>query len=370
VQVRYRRCYLEILSVKLPRAPFLRFEGVVAKLLVLCFLCTTGCVCPVKALSRIPQTGAKQVTTPPLDPAGFAAELRRLEAKLLGGTSSTNYVSSLLRDLPASWTVDTANGGKYQISSDPLRRLLEHAVRDAAQRRNILEEASVWTEDAATQAEGFAAASAAVSGQSNFRSNLDRILKRREFSPPSPPTPLDLLRRRINAWLLRIFEKLFRKIAGHPLGSQLLFWFIIFGVVSWLVTTLFQFWTRRAGTVGLATIASVASHRSWQEWFRAAQEAATHGEFRDAIHSLYWVGITRLEDLSILTVDHTRTPREQLNLLSRNSGEPTPAAATPEQRDRMDRLTSQLERVWYGRRPAGIDDFRECLKLVEDLGCR
>jgi Domain of unknown function (DUF4129) len=370
VPVQYRRCYLEILSVKLPRAPFLRFEGVAAQLFVLCFLCLTGFVCPTKAWSRIPQTGAKKVTTPPLDPAGFAAELRSLEAKLLGGTSSTDYVNSLLHDLPASWTVETAEGDRYQISSDPLRKLLEHAVRDSAQRRNNLEEASVWAEDAATQAEGFATASAGVSVQSDFRPKLDQILKRREFSPPSPPTPLELLRQRISAWMLRMFQKLFEKIAGHPLGSKLLFWLIIFGVVSWLVTTLIQFWTRRARTVGLATIASVASHRSWQEWFRAAQEAATHGEFRDAIHSLYWVGITRLEALSILTVDHTRTPREQLNLLFRNSGETTPAAATPEQRDRMGRLTSQLERVWYGRRPAGIDDFRECLSYVEDLGCR
>jgi hypothetical protein len=356
--------------VKLPGAPFVRVADVAAHLLVLFLLCIAGSVCPVKASSQKPLTGAEKVTAPPLDPAGFAAELRRLEAKLLGGTASTNYVNSLLHDLPASWTVDSANGARYQISSEPLRKLLEHAVRDTAQRRNILEEASVWTEDAATQAEGFAPASAAVSGQSDVSSKLDQILKRREFSPPSPPTQLELLRGRINAWLLRMFEKLFRKIAGHPLGSKILFWFVMFGVGSWLVTILVQFWTRRARTVGLATIASVAAHRSWQEWFRAAQEAAIHGEFRDAIHSLYWVGLTRLEDLSILTVDHTRTPREQMNLLSGNSGEPMPAPATLEQRDSMGRLTSQLERVWYGRRPAAIDDFRECLKHVEDLGCR
>ena len=102
------------------------------------------------------------------------------------------------------------------------------------------------------------------------------------------------------------------------------------------------------------------------------------GEFRDAIHSLYWVGITRLEDLSILTVDHTRTPREQLNLLTpreqlnlhSGASDDHAAAATAEQRDRLAGLISQLERVWYGHRPADIDDFRECLKHVEDLGCQ
>ncbi len=46
------------------------------------------------------------------------------------------------------------------------------------------------------------------------------------------------------------------------------------------------------------------------------------------------------------------------------------ASVTPDQRAFMTGLTTQLERVWYGRRPASVEDFRECLKHVEDLGCR
>jgi hypothetical protein len=169
-----------------------------------------------------------------------------------------------------------------------------------------------------------------------------------------------------------MFEKLFGSMARHPIGSELLFWLIIFGVVCWLVTTLVRFWTGRGRNIALQPIGTIAAHRSWQEWIRGAQDAAARGEFREAIHLLYWAAITRLEDLSILTVDHTRTPREQLRLLSNpaKTGTLVAASATPQQRAPMVGLTTQLERVWYGRRPASAEDFRECLKHVEDLGCR
>jgi Domain of unknown function (DUF4129) len=353
--------------VKLFRAPFLSIESVISKIVLLGFLCMAGYACPSPVYSQRSPIVVSNVPAP-LDPAAFAAELRRLEAKLLGGNGSTNEVYALLRGLPSSWKVETPER-RYEISSVPLRDLLARAARDAANRKQILEVASVWTENAATQAEGYAAAAdVAKATESSTRSKLEQILKRREFSPPSPPTAWDLIRQRINKWLAGMFEKLFGGIARHPLGSKLLFWLVIFGVVCWLVTMLVQFWTRRSRGIGLETIGTIAAHRSWQEWIRAAQEAAMRGEFREAIHSLYWVGITRLEDLSILTVDHTRTPREQLKLLAGVSG--APASATPEQRARMAGLTRQLERVWYGHRPAGMEDFRECLKQVEDLGCR
>ena len=232
----------------------------------------------------------------------------------------------------------------------------------------------MWAENAATQAEGYVASESAASSSSDAtaRAKLEQILKRREFSPAGPPSALDQLRQKIGQWVLRMFEKLFGSMARHPIGSKLLFWFIIFGVVCWLVTMLVRFWTGRSRNIALQSIGTIAAHRSWQEWIRGAQDAAARGEFREAIHLLYWAGITRLEDLSILTIDHTRTPREQLRFLSNptKSGALMAASVTPDQRAFMTGLTTQLERVWYGRRPASVEDFRECLKHVEDLGCR
>jgi hypothetical protein len=355
--------------VKNFRAPLLRIRQFPAGVVLLGCFGVLWYALPSHALmQKTPAPGAAAAKSPsPLDPAAFAAEMRAIEAKVLGGNGTPEEIDAIRHGLPASWKVRTAES-EYEISSEPLRNLLVRASGDAANRKEILEEAGVWAENAATQAESYTVAEATQpSADLAPRAKLDQVLKRHEFSPPSPPTPWQLLRERISKWLLKMFGKLFASIARHPLGSEILFWLVIFGVACFLVTMLVQFWMRRGRNIALASIGTIAAHRSWQEWIRAAQEAALRGEFREAIHSLYWVGITRLEDLSILTVDHTRTPREQLRLLSGAPG--ATAAATAEQRARMAGLTTQLERVWYGRRPASVEDFRECLKYVEDLGC-
>ena len=354
------------------RAPFLRIKKLVLHGIVLGGLCVLTHAPPCLASSQKP--GPTVAQTPAAeDPAAFAAELRALEAKLLGGNGTANEILALRRRLPASWIVETSER-RYEISSAPLRDLLDRAGRDDAHRKEILEQAGMWAENAATQAEGYVASESAASSSSDAtaRAKLEQILKRREFSPAGPPSAWDQLRQKIGQWVLRMFEKLFGSMARHPIESKLLFWLIIFGVVCWLVTMLVRFWTGRGRNIALQSIGTIAAHRSWQEWIRGAQDAAARGEFREAIHLLYWAGITRLEDLSILTVDHTRTPREQLWLLSNpaKSGTLMTASATPAQHAPMLGLTTQLERVWYGRRPASVEDFRECLKHVEDLGCR
>ncbi len=353
--------------MKLVRVHFSIAERAISKIVLAGSLFMAGIVYPGPMYSQAPRVAASD-SPAPIDAATFAAELRSLEAKLLGGNGTSNEVNSLLRRLPSSWRVETAER-QYEISSEPLRDLLVRAAGDDANRKQILEEASGWAENAATQAESYSAgAESAGVSEPAARATLDQILKRREFSPAAPPSAWDLMRQRINAWLAQLFEKLFGSLARHPLGSKLFFWFVIFGVVCWIVTTLVQFWTRAGQRIALANVGTVAAHRSWQEWIRSAQEAAGKAEFREAVHCVYWAGITRLEDLSILTVDHTRTPREQLRMLTGDAGEAS--SATPEQRERMAGLTRQLEYVWYGDQPATTEMFRECMQRVEDLGCR
>ena len=313
------------------RAPFLRIKKLLLHGIVLGGLCILPHALPCLASPQKPGPTAVQSTAAE-DPAAFAAELRALEAKLLGGNGTANEILALRRRLPASWIVETPER-RYEISSAPLRDLLDRAGRDDAHKKEILEQAGMWAENAATQAEGYVASESAASSSSDAtaRAKLEQILKRREFSPAGPPSALDQLRQKIGQWVLRMFEKLFGSMARHPIGSKLLFWLIIFGVVCWLVTMLVRFWTGRGRNIALQPVGTIAAHRSWQEWIRGAQDAAARGEFREAIHLLYWAGITRLEDLSILTVDHTRTPREQLRLLSNpaKSGMLSAASATP-----------------------------------------
>jgi hypothetical protein len=44
--------------------------------------------------------------------------------------------------------------------------------------------------------------------------------------------------------------------------------------------------------------------------------------------------------------------------------------ATAQQRESLAALTLSLERVWYGHRAAEANDFQDCLRQAEELGCR
>jgi hypothetical protein len=108
--------------------------------------------------------------------------------------------------------------------------------------------------------------------------------------------------------------------------------------------------------------------RSWQEWIRAARESAARGDYREAIHSAYWAGITRLQDAGALPLDRAKTPREYLRALS--------APRAPEQestekyKEPLRKLTTNLELAWYANRKADSAEFSETLQHVEALGCR
>ena len=130
---------------------------------------------------------------------------------------------------------------------------------------------------------------------------------------------------------------------------------------------LFRFMVSRDRIDSLPPGEIVASTRTWQEWVRAAREAANRNDFREAVHSAYWAGITRLEDNGVLPKDRTKTPREYLRLVSEPS--PHELAPRPIYREPLAELTKHLERIWYANRGAGPDDFRDTLRQLEALGC-
>jgi hypothetical protein len=151
------------------------------------------------------------------------------------------------------------------------------------------------------------------------------------------------------------------------MGATILFWLIVVAVVVWLALVLFRYWTRRTVLDELQAPDSVAYVRTWQEWIQAAREGATRGDFREAVHSTYWAGISYLEDSELVRKDRTRTPREYMRLVSNS----TQLVATGRKtREALSTLTVVLEQVWYGRRPANHQDFAQALQSVEALGCQ
>jgi hypothetical protein len=96
------------------------------------------------------------------------------------------------------------------------------------------------------------------------------------------------------------------------------------------------------------------SAREWQLWLKDAQGAAGNGAWREAIHSVYWASISRLESARLWPADRARTPREYLGLLS---------GSDPRQSALM-ALTRSFERTWYGGRSADAAEFNAALEAA------
>jgi len=176
-----------------------------------------------------------------------------------------------------------------------------------------------------------------------------------------------LFRQRVIQWLIRLLGSIFQRIGKYPMSARIFLWALIIGVVLWVALVLFRYWTKRAALEELQSPESVVYSRSWQEWIQAAREAANRGDYREAIHSAYWAGISFLEDSEVVRKDRTRTPREYMRLVSNST---QLVASGRKTREALSALTVTLEQVWYGRRPASNQDFTNALQSVEALGCQ
>jgi Domain of unknown function (DUF4129) len=322
-------------------------------------------ILPWPTFAQSPQgTPAAAAQSGAYDATSFASELRRLGTAIEESRGEPKIIDAIQKGLPSSWKIETSEA-HYEFSSEPLRALLECNNCDAAARKSRFADAKSWANAIAFQVQGYSASDA--SGAPDPRAKLDQILKRREFGAVRPPSQWDLLRERINAWIMRMLNRLFENIGRHPLGAKLLFWLILFGVVGWLAMMLVRFWLGRARLDELRSVGEVAFARSWQEWIRMAREAAARGDFREAVHSVYWAGIAHLEDDGTISRDRTRTPREHLQLVAE-----AVVAAAPQnvrQRDSLATLTALFERIWYGRSQANARDFETSMQQAEGLGC-
>jgi hypothetical protein len=288
------------------------------------------------------------------DTPSFVAILNRL-ADNLNKKPSSAEMTALRASLPESWTVSTADRA-YTISSRPLRD--ELAAKSS-------EKARVWVHHMIAEVEGFSSGNAIDVREA--RTELDNILARPDFGGIRPPTPWEVLRQRVAAWLQRQLVKLFGAIGRHPIGGEILFWIIVLGGIVGIAFAMIRFLAGRDNFNSLSREEAMITARLWQEWLRAAREAANRGDFREAVHSAYWAGIVKLQDIDALPRDRTKTPREYLSLITQEAAKEF-ATATPV-REPLAALTSRLELVWYAHRGAGPEDFRESLHQLEALGC-
>jgi hypothetical protein len=300
------------------------------------------------------------------DASSFAAELQRIGAAIKKEKGNPSNMAALRGKLPAQWELTTAERS-YSLSAEPLQTLLRDAEKEKKPESMAAKAtaAADWALDLASQVNAYAEAQA--HSAPSARPALDRILSRRDFASVRGPSRFDLWRQRVVLWIENLIERFFRQVGRYPMGAKILFWLIVIAVVVWLALTLFRYWTRRAKLEELQSPDAVAFVRTWQEWIRAAREAAERGDFREAVHSTYWAGINYLEDSGVLRKDRTRTPREYMRLVSRATQLAVSGRST---RESLSALTMVLEQVWYGRRTANNQDFANAMRNVEALGCQ
>lgn len=199
---------------------------------------------------------------------------------------------------------------------------------------------------------------------SRERSALDQILAAKEYHPATVgPSVRDRILERIARWV----NKALSKVADAGFKSEWAGRAAEIGFVIALCVALVWFLIRleRKGRLGVAQIrpgigTGAVSARDWQLWLQDARQAAAKGEWRDAIHLLYWASISRLESAGMWPADRARTPREYLALVARESSE----------RSDLTALTRSFERTWYAGRVAAEADFRQAEQIAGRLGAR
>ena len=216
------------------------------------------------------------------------------------------------------------------------------------------------TQDVA-QADAAAAGPAAVTtDHANERATMKQVLSGRDFRNLETSTARDTLLEKLGEWLNRLWESAAMLQARAAWVGRVIVWGFILTVfvgLAWGLLQLERRWRIRLVPESDGPAAGAASARDWQLWLADARHAAAAGQWREAIHFVYWATISRLESKRLWPADRARTPREYLALVAEE--DPRRAGLTT--------LTGSFERTWYGGRAAGENEYAQAERLADGL---
>lgn len=249
------------------------------------------------------------------------------------------------------------------VRYDWLRALLQHAqlkdddqagVQKGNTTADLLRDAQDRLDEDAEQASSTPSPVAAHPAE---RNTMRQVLAGEDFRGLNQQPPQNAFLEKINDWLNNLFARAGKLRFHSPWVGRVLVWGFILGVCIALMWALLQWerrWRIRLVPDDHAPAPGAASARNWQLWLEDARRAASAGQWRDAVHFLYWAAISRLESRRLWPADRARTPREYLALV----------AAGDARKPDLTQLTGSFERIWYGGRPAGEDDYRRAEQLA------
>lgn len=192
------------------------------------------------------------------------------------------------------------------------------------------------------------------------RDTMKQVLAGREFSSLQPATEGDTALERFGNWLNRLFARFDKLRARSAWVGRTLVWGF-FGAIAaglaWGLLRAERKWRIRLAPAGTGKAPEAMRARDWQLWLADAHNAAAAGQWREAIHFLYWAEIARLESRRLWPPDRARTPREYLALVAPDDPRLTGLAL----------LTNSFEHTWYGGREASESDYRRAEALAASL---
>jgi hypothetical protein len=251
---------------------------------------------------------------------------------------------------------DRAKGG-FEQHWQWLRATLDKAkTAKAEERATLLREADGQLAELAQES------AAAPNAQHNFgraRAEANAVLSRPEFQRRGGPTWWNRTKARMIAWVGRFLEGVVQVGSAAPWLGTLLEWVFFVGAAVGLLFFLLRNVARQRLRVPLgdAALHTAAWDNEADDWAQWAEEHADAGEWREAVHCLYWAAIVSLEARRAWRHNPTRTPREYVRLLKPGSA----------QQQGLRSLTQIFERVWYGLREANAEEYTESRALYERL---
>lgn len=245
---------------------------------------------------------------------------------------------------------DTATGG-FEEHWQWLRAALDKAkTTKAEERATLLQETNGQLGELA-QESGAGTSAGEAQAFDRARAEANAVLSQRDFQRGGGPTWWDRLKAWVLEWLGRFFTGVVAVGVAAPWLGRLVEWVFFVGAAVGLLFFLLRNVARQRLRVGLGDSALRTTEwdseaDDWEQW---AEQHAAAGEWREAVHCLYWAAIVSLETRRAWRHNPTRTPREYVRLLKPGSA----------QQLGLRRLTQIFERVWYGLRDANAEEYAE-----------
>ena len=189
------------------------------------------------------------------------------------------------------------------------------------------------------------------------RQKAREILNRQEFRHVEESTWLDRKEAEALSLLNRLLSRAGSMIPASPWFAMALEW----GLLALALAALMVWVWRTSRQQRIVIAERHGDDRIWRkesdDWAERARAEATRGDWREAVHCLYWSAIVLLEGQRMWRQNRARTPREYVALLPPGSAK----------QQALGGLTRVFERIWYGLRPAAEADYRQATAMLEQL---